>query len=639
MLQITVQFRKVQSDQQTWQSRVMVFCLKKYHKNPTTKMSSSSSSSSSSNLPCFECERSLPKEKFSTVQLRRRENRACKDCTYTNVELEESLPPPQLDAADLQVPELLQHMKRIQNNSSFVDVPNVGLVRTAQAVKLIFAGDTVQKSSDRMKRAAGYLKSIHSVAATDSANNKAIINDDIYLARGDPVGYLAHCGSDGAVALCIMEAHTFSITVASKTTHRLTKITEDQFRDSKTTIWGNLSTLEFKDTLQSQVFHDHEEGPNIKVMSSCAVTLSPQQEFYGQRFVHLYQNMDLKEIKDQLWLRFEHDCSRLPNHKLLGHIVPYKKLNDRFLVDLIAREKATQASTSKVQKSKCSVCELPLNGTFAPGRVVGHISWHLHHDAKSIKIPNPCGLCGLYSAVSTNGKDNECAVWIEGKGKNTKTVFVRCCHYTAGHKDTLKLCQLKKNTSQKYPNVVEFKMKTMSNMSKSAPCTNIPIECPHCPLNSTTFIWRDNMEYHMAARHPKIVPTEQQIKTFELHAHEFSWLDVRCQLKQGHKRNCVDTVNVPNFKPPSVIQRLAGKSVKRTHIEGHSRDGKVSSIGFKRRCVDGTNEFTFDVMYKKAKRESQNILKEDLDLPSLKLLLQDPMSGDNDDEEEEEEEE
>ena len=51
------------------------------------------------------------------------------------------------------------------------------------------------------------------------------------------------------------------------------------------------------------------------------------------------------------------------------------------------------------------------------------------------------------------------------------------------------------------------------------------------------------------------------------------------------------------------------------------------------------NEFTFDVMYKKAKRESQNILKEDLDLPSLKLLLQDPMSGDNDDEEEEEEEE
>ncbi|KAI5821656.1 hypothetical protein K523DRAFT_257947 [Schizophyllum commune Tattone D] len=90
---------------------------------------------------------------------------------------------------------------------------------------------------------------------------------------------------------------------------------------------------------------------------------------------------------------------------------------------------------------------------------------------EQVTLAYPCGFCGGPS--SPNGENGSCSVGIVMHGKTPKASSSCPCAYA-------------------------FKIDAASHVSKSKPCTNVPLRCPLCP----DVHWKYNMEQHLAEKHP-----------------------------------------------------------------------------------------------------------------------------------------
>ncbi|KAJ6523228.1 hypothetical protein DFH09DRAFT_1420920, partial [Mycena vulgaris] len=122
--------------------------------------------------------------------------------------------------------------------------------------------------------------------------------------------------------------------------------------------------------------------------------------------------------------------------------------------------------------SKCNpVVFLDPNGQ----RVLEHMGGHILFDP-SLENQQPCGLCNHPSPMCT---------FFFTKRRGTKTA--RQIDWTRS------TCS----------NPIHFNMKTATSFTTASPCTNVPILCSHCDLDSS-LVWTYNLKAHYAQRHNRL---------------------------------------------------------------------------------------------------------------------------------------
>jgi hypothetical protein len=96
---------------------------------------------------------------------------------------------------------------------------------------------------------------------------------------------------------------------------------------------------------------------------------------------------------------------------------------------------------------------------------------HILHDPVIKDSHNPCGFCCA--------PGDACMVHqTKDKGHNgSRQIDVNCSQCVNG-------------------NVVKISLKSASTSTTTAPCTNIPIDCPLCPVGSAA-VWKYNFVVHL----------------------------------------------------------------------------------------------------------------------------------------------
>ena len=106
-------------------------------------------------------------------------------------------------------------------------------------------------------------------------------------------------------------------------------------------------------------------------------------------------------------------------------------------------------------------------------RVLEHMGSHILHDPKLNRTEERCGLCLRPAAM--------CPIYVtKGCGAQGR-------------------CKVD-ITKSKCPNLVRFNYKNASESSEKSPCSNVPVNCPFCPLGSPA-IWTYNLEAHFRGHH------------------------------------------------------------------------------------------------------------------------------------------
>ncbi|KAK0450572.1 uncharacterized protein EV420DRAFT_1705203, partial [Desarmillaria tabescens] len=130
-----------------------------------------------------------------------------------------------------------------------------------------------------------------------------------------------------------------------------------------------------------------------------------------------------------------------------------------------------------IDAAMCTYCQpsVPLDKS-AP-RVLEHIGAHVLFDSNVDNDLEPCGLCLRPSPICT---------WYLRRSKGT------------GYQ-----VDWKKSTCT---NRIRFNYNVAAASSNTSPCSNIPIQCQHCPDKSPA-VWSYNMVVHIKNKHPHVQPS------------------------------------------------------------------------------------------------------------------------------------
>mmetsp|Transcript_18808 Transcript_18808/g.60834 ORF Transcript_18808/g.60834 Transcript_18808/m.60834 type:complete len:334 (-) Transcript_18808:44-1045(-) len=140
------------------------------------------------------------------------------------------------------------------------------------------------------------------------------------------------------------------------------------------------------------------------------------------------------------------------------------------------REKRGALGSSKSPKVTCLVCAKE----FGAPEMRQHMGFHLIHERETVPAAMPCVFCGGDSAqFSTDlSQLKGCPVWLDKKQPKMR-------------------CQLVGDIS--------YSDKAAAKVTKNAPCTNRPIQCPLCPKgrgSKGVVHWKMNMRAHFQQSHP-----------------------------------------------------------------------------------------------------------------------------------------
>ncbi|TEB19643.1 hypothetical protein FA13DRAFT_1646586, partial [Coprinellus micaceus] len=138
---------------------------------------------------------------------------------------------------------------------------------------------------------------------------------------------------------------------------------------------------------------------------------------------------------------------------------------------------------------ECEFCEhSPALDISQSLRVIEHNAAHLLHDVKTKVSDQLCGLClrpsPLCQFFLKKGKGAEASLTIDKKRSN--------CKYT-----------------------IKFYYHKAATSTSSAPCSNIPLQCPRCPPTSPA-IWKYNMKVHFKEKHANHVNTSTYSDIWDL---------------------------------------------------------------------------------------------------------------------------
>ncbi|KAL1742877.1 hypothetical protein HDZ31DRAFT_65580 [Schizophyllum fasciatum] len=262
----------------------------------------------------------------------------------------------------------------------------------------------------------------------------------------------------------------------------------------------------------------------------------------------------LQRLRKELWRRVSPDSQAsdsglhtvIPTYgEVLSGAFPYEAHSATFAAGASVTHMAGQirpAPPKGEAKISCRICKAPV----AAGDVQNHVGRHImrakygisdRHAELEIDARYPCGFCGGPSSPS--GEDGSCSVGITVHGKTEKA-------------------------SSSCPHAYAFKIDAASQLSKSKPCTNVPIRCYLC----REVYWKYNMELHLMEKHPERdgrLP-EEISRLLQISAEEKTRLGIpeevilgsSSQIQVGQKRPA---------SPPAAADLRAGKRSRAAEFE------------------------------------------------------------------------
>ncbi|KAI0296797.1 hypothetical protein BC826DRAFT_1090964 [Russula brevipes] len=146
--------------------------------------------------------------------------------------------------------------------------------------------------------------------------------------------------------------------------------------------------------------------------------------------------------------------------------------------------------------------------------VLEHMGAHLLFDRKLNTSEERCGLCLQTASM--------CQVYLK-KGRGS-----------AGNVSV----DRDKSTC---PNLVRFNYKNAATSSEVSPCSNVPINCPLCPLHSPA-VWTYSLRAHFQGRHRLTstahFPIQVELSQSEKDGMRRVWKARFKQRKSYHKKHC-----------------------------------------------------------------------------------------------------
>src|SRR6202453_4578494 len=112
---------------------------------------------------------------------------------------------------------------------------------------------------------------------------------------------------------------------------------------------------------------------------------------------------------------------------------------------------------------------------------------------------------------------------------------------------------------------MRFNYASTSRSSETSPCSNVPIQCPLCPVNSPA-VWTYNIESHFHGRHKIVSPANFPVH-FQLSESEKDGMKKKWESRYKFRKSR----NMRNKKMPMVTSdahssRLALRSAFSFHI-------------------------------------------------------------------------
>jgi len=239
----------------------------------------------------------------------------------------------------------------------------------------------------------------------------------------------------------------------------------------------------------------------VEIRSCNAVVLNPQISALEETLEFYIDMATLKAVLQKLCLEYEMKKTTLPNAAKYHVSLPYSLGKEHILYTTV--EDASSVLSSKSKKvetrddSATVTCAVPGCKENFPLKVIRHhAAWHIQHDEKLLHkltyehatMSNLCGICAARCATTESSDPGDrCPVWLEKKGRTIQ--FMYDCRNHPFTKISLKAAQ---------------------KFSKTAPSTNVPIECPECKAQKVNYhVYKYNFQCHWNERHPDTdIPTE-----------------------------------------------------------------------------------------------------------------------------------
>ncbi|KAH9165187.1 hypothetical protein EDB89DRAFT_1858599 [Lactarius sanguifluus] len=386
---------------------------------------------------------------------------------------------------------------------------NTGTLNKSRALSLLFKYSKSTSSTDRLRRVQQEARFVQSEPATlvddasDDLGNVLMVNnpiaslvsceENIFLCIGKIIGI--HLGSKSVdyLRLDALSEDTVHITYQ---VYSLVCTSPDDNKHNDDALkydWKTQHLLPIKFKVPGNPIQPI--NPSLAMPPSCA-------PFY------LFETPTLVAFMSSL-------RDRLTKPQLKS--IPQTLQTDRFPY----RERSGEAcfvaeALYDVRESsmhKCPACTPPVQLDATNGQhVLVHIASHILHDLTVDKSQEPCGLC-LQPA-------NMCTIYLTKRsGRN--------------YQPTVKYMGI-----VPCPNATNFSYSAAMVSSESAPCSNIPLQCPYCPDGSPA-VWRYNMRQHFRHRHQGIDITKHEdlwkITPAEATAMAAIWKNRRKQPKRRGK--------------------------------------------------------------------------------------------------------
>ncbi|KAH9021614.1 hypothetical protein EDB85DRAFT_2278387 [Lactarius pseudohatsudake] len=357
---------------------------------------------------------------------------------------------------------------------------NTGTLNKSRALSLLFKYSKSTSSTDRLRRVQQEARFVQSEPATlvddasDDLGNVLMVNnpiaslvsceENIFLCIGEIIGI--HLGSKSVDYLRLDALSEDTVHITYQVSSLVCTSPDDDKHDDDALKydWKTQHLLPIKFKVLGNLIQPI--NPSLAMPPSCA-------PFY------LFETPTLVAFASSL-------RDRLTKPQLKS--IPQTLQTDRFPY----RERSGEAcfvaeALYDVRESsmhKCPACTPPVQLDATNGqRVLAHIASHILHDLTVDKSQEPCGLC-LRPA-------NICTVYLTKRsGKN--------------YQPTVKYMGI-----VPCPNATNFSYSAAMVSSESAPCSNVPLQCPYCPDGSPA-VWRYNMRQHFRHRHQGVDITKHE---------------------------------------------------------------------------------------------------------------------------------
>ena len=428
-----------------------------------------------------------------------------------------------------------------QVSTKYIDVPGAGKVHIGKAINMAMQGFGQNETAIVPgKLEPGRVARTRDQVKAGTSNTR--VPDDVpasgVVAHEDPVLFLVI--KRGVLVPCVVLPEDFSTT----TKKNISGLSKEDFEASGSSLTGRILNLKANDDVSISWVVGVGYGGHVTVATSRACTLVPETTFVPASKTTTWI-FDIKALRDASELLLGNMGEKTDFVTIESTVIPYQTSAGE---DIVLPSGVSPLSMATVQRSKGThTCGVSGCGQRVLTRDLRHhAGYHiLVEDPK--KVPDDvdlCGLCGRFpqQQFSSEPSTTSCASWLEKSSSKTYKPRTNCAVYG---------------------NNITYSQKAASKSVKSAPSSNVIMECPACPKKPMPFYaWKYNMPRHWAKYHESITMPHEFKQALVLHKNELLWL-----------RKFKTSANATRVRKPLPSSSQTGGAAARSSLAGVQSSG------------------------------------------------------------------